>query len=111
MAGVYGVLSRRVAERIPDISLRMALGAARRTVLTEVLARGFRPVAAGLAAGLVIAAVAIGLIRHTLHTPEPSHLTAAAIAVAAITFAAVAALWLPARRASRVDPAAALRQD
>ncbi|MEM1178416.1 MAG: ABC transporter permease [Acidobacteriota bacterium] len=111
MVGIYGVLSRSVAERIPDISLRMALGAARRTVLAEVISTGLKPVAAGLGVGLLLAYAAAQLLRHTLHTAEPGHLGAAAVTVGAVGLAALIALWLPARRASLVDPAKALRQE
>jgi putative ABC transport system permease protein len=111
MVGVHGVLSYTVAQRTREIGIRMALGADRQSVRGLVLGQGARLVAAGLAVGL---AGAIGVsqllssLLYGVHPNDPVTLTLVAVGLGAV---ALVASWMPARRASRVDPVVALRAE
>ncbi|HVS16611.1 MAG TPA: FtsX-like permease family protein, partial [Thermoanaerobaculia bacterium] len=110
-AGLYAVLSFSVAQRTAEMGIRMALGAARRQVCRLVVAQGLRQVALGLLLGLLLApALALGVSRQLfgVHPLDP----ATFVAVPALMLSvAVLAAWTPARRATRVDPARALRRE
>ncbi|MEM7349330.1 MAG: ABC transporter permease, partial [Acidobacteriota bacterium] len=111
MTGVFGVVSCAVAGRVREIGIRMALGAARDAVVREVLAGGLRLVVAGLAIGLAVAAAIARTLQRYLFAVEPGSLPIHGATVLAILLAALLALWLPARRASSVDPTIALRHE
>jgi putative ABC transport system permease protein len=109
--GLYGVVSYNVAQRTREVGLRVALGAKPSDILRLVFAGGLTTVATGLAIGLGAALVLtrfLGTLLFAVAATDPS-----AIATAVVTLAAVAlfAHWFPARRALRVDPAIALRQE
>ena len=109
--GVYGVLAYAVAQRTKEIGVRMALGAQAGQVLALVMRRGLALTVAGVTAGLIVAASAARSLESMLFgiTPfDPS-----AFAVVAIGFAIVAAVasYVPAKRATRVDPVVALREE
>jgi putative ABC transport system permease protein len=109
--GVYGVVSHLVAQRTREMGIRIALGAQRRELVRLVVAASMRPVALGLAAGLAGALLAARLLTTLLYgvTPsDPSVLTGIAAVLGAT---ALAACWLPARRAAGVDPIVALRDE
>jgi predicted permease len=107
--GTYGVFSYIVAERRGEIGIRMALGAQRLGVLAHVMKEGLVLAAIAVAVGLAAAYVLSGLIASLLFGVRPIDVpTAAAVAGTMIIVAAVACL-LPAWRASRLDPIAALR--
>ncbi|MFN2564674.1 MAG: ADOP family duplicated permease [Gemmatimonadaceae bacterium] len=109
--GLYGVVSYSVAQRRPELGVRMALGASSRRVLALVLRQGLRPALAGAVAGLAGALVLTRLMTNMLFGVAPTDpLTMLAVACVLIAVAAVASL-LPARRAARVHPAEALRSD
>ena len=109
--GIYGVISYLVGERTHEIAIRVALGAERWDVLRMVLRDGAEMALTGVAIGL---AAALGLTRLmtsmlfgiSAHDP----VTMAGV-VSLLTFVAFAACYIPARRAARVDPAIALRND
>jgi ABC-type antimicrobial peptide transport system permease subunit len=111
IAGIYGVLSDLVSQRTRDIGIRLALGAERGSIVRMVLAQAIRPTLAGLTAG-VVATLGLGrLLAGLVYGVRPADpLTIGAVAVALLGAACVAA-WLPARRATRVDPMVALRTD
>jgi predicted permease len=109
--GVYGVLAQSVAQRRHEIGVRMALGARAADVLRLVLRQGLAMVAVGVAIGLPAAWAAARLLGGFLLGTSPSD--PAAFLATPLLLAAVAALasWLPARRATRVDPMTALRSE
>jgi putative ABC transport system permease protein len=107
--GLYGVVAFSVSQRRAELGLRMALGANPADVLRLVLREGMRPVAAGIGAGLLGAAMLAGVMKSLLFgvdTLDP--ITFMAVA-AALTAVALLACYIPARRAMGVDPATSLR--
>jgi len=111
VAGVFGVLSFTVASRTPEIGVRLALGATRQDILSMVFRNGMTPVLLGAAIG-VVGALTMSRVMSSLlfEVPPRDPLTYAAVSVA-ICATALAACYLPARRALRVDPMHALRND
>ena len=109
--GVHGVLAYLVAQRTREIGVRMALGASAHAVTQLVVRQGMRLVAVGLAAGFALAMALgrslSGLLFGVTHTDLP---TLAAVVVVLGSVAALS-IWLPARRAVRIDPLTALRQE
>ena len=113
--GVYGVLSQAVGERTREIGLRVALGAAPREVTALVVRQGVAPAALGVGVGLALALAVTRALKAylapLLFSVGPSDLPTYG-GVAALIFAvALLAAWVPARRASRVDPLVALRNE
>jgi predicted permease len=107
--GLYGVLSFSVVQRTREIGVRMALGAQRRDVLSLVVGQGLKLTLMGLALGLIAAIAATRLVASLLYDVTATDpLTFIGGSLLMLTFATFAS-WLPARRAARVDPMAALR--
>ena len=109
--GTYGVLSYMVAERRREIGIRMALGADQGNVLSQVLKQGLLLTGAGVIAGLAGAFALNRLIASMLYGVAPTDPATLVIVVATMTLVATLACWLPAWRASRVDPIVVLRDD
>jgi predicted permease len=109
--GTYGVLSYMVAERRREIGIRMALGAHQSTVLTEIMRQGLVLASIGIIAGLVGALGLNQLIASLLFGIKPADPATLATVIATILLVAAFACWLPAWRASRVDPSVVLRAD
>jgi putative ABC transport system permease protein len=109
--GIYGVVSHAVGQRKREIGIRVALGATPRDIRRLVLSSGTAVVGAGLGAGIV-AALAVGrLMGSVLYEVSPRDPAALALAAATLAAVALAAHWLPARRAARVAPVEALREE
>ena len=110
-AGLYGLLSYSVAQRRREIGVRMALGAQRRNIVALVVRQGAALVVAGAVAGLLAAAAASRILESFLFGVTPyDHLTfvGAPLSLAAV---ALLACWLPAHRATRIDPMDTLRAE
>jgi putative ABC transport system permease protein len=109
--GLYAVLSQLIAQRTQEFGVRMALGAERSELLKLVIREGMALTFAGLAAGLMIAASLTGLISSLLYGVKPTDpLTLAAVSLL-LVLVTLLAIYIPARRASRVDPMVALRYE
>jgi putative ABC transport system permease protein len=109
--GIYGVISYVVGQRTHEIGIRMALGAQRRDVVRMVLGEGLRVALVGVAVGIVAALGLTHLMAQMIfgvRTVDP--ITFAGVAVL-LTLVALAACYMPARRAMRVDPIVALRYE
>ncbi|HEX6852622.1 MAG TPA: ABC transporter permease [Candidatus Polarisedimenticolaceae bacterium] len=109
-AGVYGVLGHAIAQRTAEIGVRMALGAPERRVFLGVVGEGVGLAALGSAIGLAVAFAGSGLLASLLHGVSRLDPLSLAGSGTAILLLAATASWRPARRASRIDPAAALRE-
>jgi putative ABC transport system permease protein len=109
--GIYGVVSFLVTERTREIGIRMALGAQRGDVLRLVIGRGMWLVLAGLAIGLIASAGATQLLAGELYGVKPLDPPVYVGLAAFLGTVALAANYLPARRAARVDPVIALREE
>jgi putative ABC transport system permease protein len=111
LVGIYGTVSQSVVQRTQEIGVRMALGASPATARSMILREGFRLTAVGIAAGSVAALGLTRLMRSMLFEVRP--LDPGVFLAAALTLGAFALLacYGPARRATRVDPVIALRQD
>jgi ABC-type antimicrobial peptide transport system permease subunit len=109
--GIYGVVAHLVSNRTQEIAIRLALGAQRQEVLRSVLRDGARMAIWGVAIGL-LAAFALGrLMTSMLFGITPNDPVTMAGVVGLLTVVALAACYVPARRATRVDPIVALRND
>jgi predicted permease len=109
--GIYGVMSYGIARRTNEFGVRMAIGAERRDVLWMVLREVLYLVSIGAVAGLLLAAAASRLVHSVLFGISPFDPLAIGAATAAIVIAALLAGYLPARRATRIDPMVALRYE
>ena len=111
VVGIYGMKAYAVARRTREIGIRMALGARRQTVQWMILREGFVMVAAGLTLGLLLAFGTAKIVSNILFQVSPLDPLAFTLSPALLALAALLATWLPARRATKVDPIIALRHE
>jgi predicted permease len=109
--GVYGVVSYSVNQRVREIGVRMALGATAADVQTLILRQGMAVVTVGVVAGLLIAAGASRAVQSLLFLTSARDALTFILVPSILVLAAILACWLPARRATRIDPAIALRDE
>jgi predicted permease len=111
IVGLYGVLAYLVGQQIPEIGIRMALGAAPSAELRRIVTHGLKLTAVGLAAGVVGALAATRLLTSILFEVKPTDPGTYAIVAVVLVAASGVASYIPARRAMGVDPITALRQE
>jgi putative ABC transport system permease protein len=109
--GIYGVMSLAVAARTKEIGIRVALGADQHRVQRLVVGEGLALVMVGTAFGLAGALTATRVLQSMLFDLAPNDPTTYTAIVGLLGAAAIVASWIPARRASRVDPVVALRSE
>jgi ABC-type antimicrobial peptide transport system permease subunit len=109
--GVYGVLSYAMQRRVPEIGVRLALGASGRDVFVLLFGRGLALTLVGIAIGLPLAFGATRFLSSLLFGVEPVDTTVFTLVPAVLLLVGLAAAYVPARRAARVDPMQALRLD
>lgn len=107
--GIYGVISYSVSQRIHEIGIRMALGAQPRDVLLLVIGQGMRLVGVGVMIGVAASLALTKLIESLLFGVGRSDPATFVVIVLLLTLVALAACWIPARRATKTDPMTALR--
>jgi ABC-type antimicrobial peptide transport system permease subunit len=111
VVGIFGVGSYVAAMRTREIGVRMALGAQRREILALVVGQGMRPIAIGIGAGIAAAMVVTRFMTTLLFQVAPLDLMTFGLVTLILTVVALLACWIPARRATRVDPVTSLRAE
>jgi putative ABC transport system permease protein len=109
--GIYGLMAYAVTQRRREIGVRMALGADRRDVLRLVLSRALRIVLAGVIAGLAGAVGVTRVLQRFLFGVTPTDPLAFTLVTLLLIGVGLMAAWVPARRATRIDPSVALRAE
>jgi putative ABC transport system permease protein len=112
--GIYGVISYSTAQRVPEIGVRMALGAAKWDVLQMLIGHGLRLALVGVTSGAIVAAVltrVLSSFSHLLYGVPPNDPLTFVVVTLCLISAAICACYIPARRAAQVDPMTALRHD
>lgn len=111
MIGVYGVISFSVSERVHEIGIRMALGARNADVLSMVLGQGMKLAIAGIAIGLAAGLALMRVLSRLLFEISPTDMRTFTVVALGLGLVALFACYLPARRATKVDPLVALRYE
>ena len=109
--GIYSIMSYAVTQRTSEIGIRMALGAEARDIFRLIVGNAVKLVGIGLGIGVVVAFISTRLMRSLLYGVEPGDPATLATICAVIAVVALVASWIPARRATRVDPLVAIRYD
>jgi putative ABC transport system permease protein len=109
--GIYGVLAYLTGQRVPEIGIRIALGARPKSVMWLVLRQSLGMIVVGVAIGTAAALAAGRVLQQLVQGMQAIEISTFAITIPVLAFAALLASFVPARRASRVDPVIALRQD
>ncbi len=109
--GIYGVVAYSVAQRTGELGIRLALGAQTKDLLALIIAENLRLVAVGVVCGLTGAYALTRLMQTLLFGVSATDLLTFALVPALLTLVALLACWIPARRATKVDPLVALRHD
>lgn len=109
--GLYGLMAYSVAQRTHEIGVRMALGARHADVLRQILGSGVRLVVVGESVGLVAALITVRAVSSLLYQVSPGEPMVLASAAGVLMLVAVLAIYIPARRAAKVDPMVALRYE
>jgi len=109
--GIYSIMSYSVAQRTSEIGIRMALGAEARDIFRLIVGHAVKLVGIGLGVGAVVAFMSTRLMRTLLYGVEPGDPATLAAICVLIGAVALVASWIPARRATRVDPLVAIRYD
>ena len=109
LTGVYAVVSFSVRQRVPEIGVRLALGARPRDVVSLVLKSGVASVLGGLTVGMGLALAVAAAIRASVFGVSPRDPMMFTIVPLLLLLAAIGAMWIPARRAAALDPVSSLR--
>ncbi len=109
--GIYGVLSYLTSQRVPEMGVRMALGASAGDVVRMVFRQSLMMISSGIVAGVMLALIAARILAGLVAGMQPLEPATLLLTTSVLVIAALAATFLPARRASRVDPMSALRQE
>ncbi|HEY6399871.1 MAG TPA: ABC transporter permease, partial [Blastocatellia bacterium] len=111
VVGLYGVVAYGVNQRTREIGIRVALGAQPQNVLALVIAQGVRPAFVGVGVGMVSAFALTRLLTNQLYEIKPTDPATFSIVALGLLLVSFVACWIPARRATKVDPLTALRHD
>jgi putative ABC transport system permease protein len=111
VGGIFSVISSLVAQRTHEIGIRTALGAQRRDILRLILGQGMKLTMIGLGAGLVLSFALTRLMREFLYQVKPTDPMTFVVISLILAGVALAACWIPARRATKVDPLVVLRDE
>jgi ABC-type antimicrobial peptide transport system permease subunit len=111
VVGIYSVVSYAAAQRTQEIGIRIAMGATTRDILKMVLRQGLSVVGIGLALGFVVALAGTRLLSGLVMGIKPTDPITFAVVLLLLTAIALFACWIPARRATRIDPLVALRHE
>jgi len=111
LAGIYGVMAYTVSQRVPELGVRIALGASPRSILGLILGQGAKLAGLGLALGIGLALLSGKLVEGFLFGVKPRDPMIFALVTIVVAVATLAACYIPGRRAVRVDPMTALRAE